>query len=52
VQVEAQPAPDIIWVAWLGAAVEPSTAPPKPYYLRAPDAKPSQQALASQPAAS
>jgi tRNA threonylcarbamoyladenosine biosynthesis protein TsaB len=52
VQVAALPAPDIIWVAWLGAAVEPSTAPPKPFYLRAPDAKPSQQAVASQPAAS
>jgi tRNA threonylcarbamoyladenosine biosynthesis protein TsaB len=51
VQVEALPAPEIIWVAWLGAAVEPSTAPPKPYYLRAPDAKPSQPAVASQPAA-
>jgi len=52
IQVDAQPAPDITWVAWLGAAVEPGTAPPKPYYLRAPDAKPSQQAVASQPAAS
>jgi tRNA threonylcarbamoyladenosine biosynthesis protein TsaB len=51
-QVEALPAPDITWVAWLGAAVDPSTAPPKPYYLRAPDAKPSQPAVASQPAAS
>src|ERR1700744_129017 len=52
VQVEALPAPDITWVAWLGAAVEPSTAPPKPYYLRAPDAKPSQQAVASEPSSS
>ena len=52
IQVDAQPAPDITWVAWLGAAVEPGTAPPKPYYLRAPDAKPSQQVVASQPAAS
>jgi len=52
IQVDAQPAPDITWVAWLGAAVEPGTAPPKPYYLRAPDAKPSQQAVASQPEAS
>jgi len=52
IEVEALPAPDITWVAWLGAAVEPSTAPPKPYYLRAPDAKPSQQPVASQPAAS
>jgi tRNA threonylcarbamoyladenosine biosynthesis protein TsaB len=51
-KVEALPAPDITWVAWLGAAVDPNTAPPKPYYLRAPDAKPSQHAIASQPAAS
>src|SRR6202790_3485836 len=38
-KVEAQPAPDITWVAWLGAAVSPNTAPARPYYLRAPDAK-------------
>ena len=38
-RVDAQPAPDIEWVAWLGAAVNPDTAPPRPYYLRAPDAK-------------
>jgi tRNA threonylcarbamoyladenosine biosynthesis protein TsaB len=38
-EVEAQPAPDIAWVAWLGAAVAPETAPARPYYLRAPDAK-------------
>jgi tRNA threonylcarbamoyladenosine biosynthesis protein TsaB len=50
-KVDAQPAPDIIWVAWLGAAVNPDTAPAKPYYLRAPDAKPSQDAIASQPVA-
>ena len=41
VQVDAQPAPDIAWVAWLGAAVNPETAPARPFYLRAPDAKPS-----------
>src|SRR5689334_5335526 len=34
VKVEAQAAPDIVWVAWLGAAVTPETAPPRPYYLR------------------
>jgi tRNA threonylcarbamoyladenosine biosynthesis protein TsaB len=28
-------------VAWLGAAVNPETALARPYYLRAPDAKPS-----------
>jgi tRNA threonylcarbamoyladenosine biosynthesis protein TsaB len=52
VKVEALPAPDISWVAWLGAAVTPGTAPAKPYYLRAPDAKPSQDVIGSQPAVS
>ncbi len=51
-KVDAQPAPDITWVAWLGAAVNPDTAPAKPYYLRAVDAKPSQDAIASPPVAS
>jgi tRNA threonylcarbamoyladenosine biosynthesis protein TsaB len=51
-KVDAQPAPDITWVAWLGAAVNPDTAPAKPYYLRAVDAKPSQDGSASQPVAS
>jgi len=40
-KVDAQAAPDIAWVAWVGAAVNPDTAPARPYYLRAPDAKPS-----------
>jgi tRNA threonylcarbamoyladenosine biosynthesis protein TsaB len=40
-KVDPQPAPDIAWVAWLGAAVSPDTAPARPFYLRAPDAKPS-----------
>ncbi len=39
-RVDAQGAPDIAWVAWLGAAVNPSAAPARPFYLRAPDAKP------------
>src|SRR5215468_7779979 len=52
IKVEALPAPDITWVAWLGAAVDPDTALAKPYYLRAPDAKPSQDLIGSQPAAS
>src|SRR2546421_190197 len=43
VAVDPRPAPDIAWVAWLGAAVSPDTAPPRPFYLRAPDAKPSKQ---------
>ena len=54
VKVDVQPAPDITWVAWLGAAVDPETAPARPYYLRAPDAKPPKDPLpnASQPSAS
>jgi tRNA threonylcarbamoyladenosine biosynthesis protein TsaB len=40
-KVDPQPAPDIAWVAWVGAAVSPENAPARPYYLRAPDAKPS-----------
>jgi tRNA threonylcarbamoyladenosine biosynthesis protein TsaB len=40
--VDAQAAPDIAWVARLGAAVDPDTALARPYYLRAPDAKPAQ----------
>jgi tRNA threonylcarbamoyladenosine biosynthesis protein TsaB len=53
-QVDDQPAPDITWLAWLGAAVDPDTAPARPYYLRAPDAKPQKDPLqqASQPSAS
>jgi tRNA threonylcarbamoyladenosine biosynthesis protein TsaB len=41
--VDTQPAPDIAWVAWLGAAADPDAAPPRPYYLRPPDAKPIQE---------
>ena len=33
-------APDIDWVARLGAAAQESASPPKPLYLRAPDAQP------------
>ena len=40
VAVEAQPAPDIVWVAWLGAAANPETNPARPFYLKVPDAKP------------
>jgi tRNA threonylcarbamoyladenosine biosynthesis protein TsaB len=46
VKVDIQPAPDIAWVGWLGAAVSPNTAPARPFYLRAPDAKPSNERLA------
>lgn len=38
--IDAKPAPGIQWVAWLGAAVDPETSPARPYYLRAPDARP------------
>ena len=44
VAVDAREAPDIGWVGWLGAAVSPSTAPPRPFYLRAPDVKPAKEA--------
>lgn len=40
VTVSDQAAPDVSWVAWLGAAVDPQTALARPFYLRAPDAKP------------
>lgn len=39
-QVLCPPAPEIEWVARIGAAVDPKRAPAKPLYLRAPDAKP------------
>jgi tRNA threonylcarbamoyladenosine biosynthesis protein TsaB len=45
VTIDAQPAPDIAWVAWLGAAVDPDTARARPFYLRAPDAKPATDPL-------
>jgi tRNA threonylcarbamoyladenosine biosynthesis protein TsaB len=50
-EVDDRPAPDIAWLAWLGAAVTPDIAPARPYYLRAPDAKPRKDPLqrASQP---
>lgn len=50
VTVDAQAAPDIAWVAWLGAAARPETSPPRPFYLRAPDAKPAGPPVAPQPA--
>ncbi len=40
VSTDAIAAPDVAWVARLGAVAEPSTAEAKPLYLRAPDAKP------------
>ncbi len=38
--VVQRPAPDIGWVARLGAAAADTGVPPKPLYLRAPDAQP------------
>ena len=38
--VEQRQAPDIDWVARLGAAAVETGSPPKPLYLRAPDAQP------------
>jgi tRNA threonylcarbamoyladenosine biosynthesis protein TsaB len=51
--VDMLPAPEIAWVGWLGAAASPNTAPPRPLYLRAPDAKPPAEPLhgAAPPAA-
>ncbi|WP_065752522.1 tRNA (adenosine(37)-N6)-threonylcarbamoyltransferase complex dimerization subunit type 1 TsaB [Bradyrhizobium paxllaeri] len=53
-KVDQQAAPDIAWVAWLGAAVNPESSPARPYYLRAPDAKPPKDPLsgAAQPQSS
>jgi tRNA threonylcarbamoyladenosine biosynthesis protein TsaB len=49
VKVDPQPAPDILWVAWLGAAVDPKIALARPLYLRAPDAKPPKDPLPQAP---
>ena len=53
-KIDQQSAPDIAWVAWLGAAVDPESSPARPYYLRAPDAKPPKDPLsgAARPPAS
>ncbi len=39
-QIDERRAPDIAWVARLGAAAAEGAFPPKPLYLRAPDAQP------------
>ncbi|CAL74009.1 putative Glycoprotease family protein [Bradyrhizobium sp. ORS 278] len=44
VAVDVSAGPDIMWVAWLGAAADPALAPARPFYLRAPDVKPPAQA--------
>jgi tRNA threonylcarbamoyladenosine biosynthesis protein TsaB len=38
--IDQRAAPDITWIARLGAAALDAEAPPKPLYLRAPDAQP------------
>lgn len=38
--VDPRPAPDVTWVARLGAAADPEQAMPRPLYLRPPDARP------------
>ncbi len=38
--VDPRPAPDIAWVARVGAVLPEGQSPPKPQYLRAPDAQP------------
>lgn len=43
--VDDRGAPDIDWVAHLGAAVPEDSSPPKPLYLRPPDAQPQEAAL-------
>ncbi|ANV98956.1 tRNA (adenosine(37)-N6)-threonylcarbamoyltransferase complex dimerization subunit type 1 TsaB [Bradyrhizobium icense] len=48
-KIDQQAAPDIAWVAWLGAAVNPESSPARPYYLRAPDAKPPKNPLSGAP---
>src|SRR5215467_5351794 len=40
VSVEQRGAPDIAWIARLGAAAADGQGPPKPLYMRAPDAQP------------
>jgi len=42
--VDARAAPDIDWVARMGAALPEGQSPPKPQYLRAPDAQPQNSA--------
>lgn len=46
--IESSASADIMWIARLGALAEPDDAPPKPLYLKAPDAKPYAGALVAQ----
>jgi len=38
--VDPRQAPDIVWVAQIGAVTPQAQSPPNPQYLRAPDAQP------------
>jgi hypothetical protein len=40
VTVDGRDAPDIAWIARMGTVAPDTQAPPKPHYLRAPDAQP------------
>jgi tRNA threonylcarbamoyladenosine biosynthesis protein TsaB len=42
--IDVKDAPEIDWVAQLGAVADPQLAPAKPVYLRAPDARPQEAA--------
>ncbi|CAD5283934.1 tRNA (Adenosine(37)-N6)-threonylcarbamoyltransferase complex dimerization subunit type 1 TsaB [Bosea sp. 62] len=42
--VDDAKAPDVIWVARLGAIADPETAPPRPLYLKAPETTPQDRA--------
>lgn len=39
-RIDARDAPDIVWIARMGAVLPEGQSPPKPQYLRAPDAQP------------
>jgi hypothetical protein len=36
----AREAPDIVALAWIGLAVDPALSPPRPVYVKLPDARP------------
>lgn len=50
-KVEVAAAPDVEWVAWVGAALRPEQAPARPTYLRAPDARPQMPVIQQSPPA-
>ena len=51
-RVDPRDAPDIVWVARMGAVLPEGQSPPKPQYLRAPDAQPQNAAQQSSSAPS